>query len=279
MPRRPPTSKHPRLDDIDQALRDGIALRPLSKQFGVSRSSLSRRAKAIGVDRQRVSLPSRSGTPPHPGTPDTRPDPSARPSQRDNQTPTPSDGDLFDIRSMAYPWAADEPRNPDALAARLRITQRLHGIPAVRDEILHLLGRYRGTQLAPHRLARMLDVPPAAIPQWLQAKDRLDRAALVATDPTDRTARDLAEIEDDLARVREHLANKEIGARSLATLMAQVVRLREQRAKLLDQAGLSPMVTRDTRDPQARDLHENIDELMQGFQALWAAIDASKTTQ
>ena len=236
----------------------------------MSLASLSRRAKAIGANQQRASLPGRSGTPPDTPTPDV----PARSPERDIPADTPPAGeDLFDIQSMAYPWPEDEPRNPDALAAKLRDTQRLHGITAVKDEILHLVGRYRGTGLAPHRLARMLDVHPDVIPRWLAAKDRLDRDRLTGPDPTDRIARDLAEIEDDLARVREHLADRQIGARSLATLMTQIVRIREQRAKLLEQAGLLSMVTRDERDPQVRDLHESIDDLMQGFRDLWSEID------
>jgi hypothetical protein len=271
MPRRSIGDTHPRIDEIDQALRDGVPLRPLSKEFGVSRSALSRRANTIGVDRRRPSLPGRSIIRPDTssaGSPTPLPAVGSEGDSPRTHPPTAmeiispagsaSDETLFDILSMSYPWAEGEPHTPDAVAARLRDTQRLHGIAAVKDEILHLVGRYRGTGLAAHRLARMLDVPPAIIPRWLQAKDHLDRDLLTATDPTDRAARDLAEIEDDLARVREHLANRNIGDRSFALLMTQVTRLREQRGKLLEQLGLLAPVTRDEREPRVRDLHESI---------------------
>jgi hypothetical protein len=154
---------------------------------------------------------------------------------------------------MSYPWEPTEERKPDPMAAQLRATQRRHGTAAVKAEILTLLGRYRATGLAPHRLARMLDVA-SVIAQWLAVKDIEDRERLVNLDRLARTARRLAEIQDQQALVAAQLAQPS-GQRSIVALMAVQTKLREEESKFLEMLGRDRVVL-DELDEGAKAFHQ-----------------------
>jgi hypothetical protein len=66
--------------------------------------------------------------------------------------------------------------------------QRRLGLEAVKRDILRLIGRYRS--LPAHARGRMLT-------QWLAVKDAAGRNRLLGIDAADRTARRLAEVEDE----------------------------------------------------------------------------------
>jgi hypothetical protein len=92
----------------------------------------------------------------------------------------------------SYPWLPGEPRAVDPKARQLRDVQRRFGLEAIKTEVLRLIGRYRS--LLAHAPGRMS-----------------------VKDAADRTARRLAEVEDERSRT-QHIVGPE-SARHLLIML------------------------------------------------------------
>lgn len=289
MKRQPPIEQHPRLAEIDQALRNGVPFRTIKDQFRVALSTLSRRLKVVTGTPQGASgsAPASTTGRSHVGPQGHLPASSAAPSSLSarqpqtntvRNTPQQPDDVLFDVASMSFPWAPGEPRPDQSRALKLRAVQAQLGIAAVKAEIMALTGDFRRMRLSAAAFSRQLDVPPAIIPQWVAARDAQDLDLLLHTEAAARVSRDHADLSDAIAQINMKLAEPNLGMRVFAQLTQQKTRLIEQRAKMLDKHGLDHFAV-DSRDAVTKSLHDSLIEmftpLREAYEEQWAAEDAA----
>jgi hypothetical protein len=270
MGRRSTIETHPRFSEIEEALRKNVPVSSVSEQFGVSLPALYRWLNKPAGKPQNSSA---SGPPVHPVSPPenapARTSGNVSPSDVSKNTPplravqpqrfSLGDDDLFDICSMSFPLPPGQIYVPDdrGHAERVRAIQRQIGVDAAKAEILRLTGQFRKLSMPPHAFAKMMNVPPAVVAGWLAARQAQDIEQLFGTSANDRTAREYADLEDQIQRIDERLAAPNLGDRVFTNLTRERARLVEARGKLLARAGLD-QVTIDNRDAGSQILHEDM---------------------
>ncbi len=237
----------------------------IARRFGVSEAAVRRHRKTMRADLKPVSPQDQSAETPAPAALTRRAVMEITPS------PPTSDDALFDVRSLAYPWAPGEQRPDQKHAVRLRNVQRYSagGIADVKTEALALVVDWLGMQarVSPSSFARMVDVPVSVVMQWQEIARGGQRHSLLHTDPTDRVAGDVAEYDKEIARVNMLLSDPSLKDKGRVTLglLTQKTKLMNDRAKLLDRHGLSQLKVAPPEDDatrQARLLREDIDALV-----------------
>jgi hypothetical protein len=243
---------HPRAAELLAAIASDESNLSISRRFGVSEIAVRRHRKAN----------------PQPPAPDFTPSPASPASRPRSVTPPPADSSadidddhLFDLLSMHFPLEPGERRSPDPSGhdLRLRQVQQRFGVEAVRMEVLVMVGQFRRLKRPAYALAKMLDVPIAAVDRWMVIREEADREALFKSDPKARYARRHADLMDRIAAIDEKLSAKP-GDRVFATLTGERRKLEEDLDGIYAKLGLDKVEEWITTD--AKILHQHIFDLV-----------------
>lgn len=201
---RSTVATHPRLGQIEAALRAGQTVRAVAAEFGLSRNAVHRHKQSMLIDPAEQSTPRPVRRPP-PARRSSEPSASGPPGCSGTSDPAISDdgfsgpsgpepAETFDLISMSYPWSSpDERAVIDPVAGQLRDKQQRFGTDAIRRTVLDLVSDF-GRSMDDNTIARKLDVPPYMIQEWRSIKQR-EILDTLSSDPTEDVVHQLSAFE------------------------------------------------------------------------------------